>query len=29
VNNKSDIKGFKAPVVVGSEEEYIANNESL
>jgi hypothetical protein len=29
VNNKSDVKGFKALIAVGSEEEYIANDKSL
>jgi hypothetical protein len=29
VNNRSDVKGFKALVTVRSEEEYIANDKSL
>jgi hypothetical protein len=28
VNNGSDVKGSEAPVAIGSEEEYIANDES-
>jgi hypothetical protein len=28
VNNKSDVKGFKALVVIRSEKEYITNNKS-
>jgi hypothetical protein len=29
VNNRSDVKGFKAPVAVRSEEEHITNDKSL
>jgi hypothetical protein len=29
VNNRSDVKGFKALVAVRSEEKYIVNNKSL
>jgi hypothetical protein len=29
VNNKSDIKGFKALIVIRSEKEHITNNKSL
>jgi hypothetical protein len=28
VNNKSDVKGFKALTAIRSEEEYIVNNKS-
>jgi hypothetical protein len=29
VNNKSDVKGFKALTVIKSEKEYITNDKSL
>jgi hypothetical protein len=29
VNNRSNIKGFKAPAAVGLEEEHITNDKSL